>query len=322
LFLQGEKKMSKLKISIVSSCFNEEDNVEELCSRVKKQMLKYKNKYNYEQILVDNHSTDGTAQKLRELAKNDKHIKVILNARNFGHIRSPYWAMINATGDAIIYMASDLQDPPELIDDFIAKWEQGFKIVLAQKNKSEESIIMNFVRKSYYRLLNYINDSGAELIKNCTGFGLYDRQVVDIIKSIDDPYPFVRGIIGEIGFEKAIVEFTQPPRKKGKSKNNFYTLYDNAMLGIVKHSKVPLRLMTFCGFILSLLSLLVSLGYLLAKIIWWDSFHLGTAPILIGIFFFASVQLFFMGMLGEYIGAIYTRVDKKPVVVEKERINF
>jgi len=314
--------MSKLKISIVSSCFNEEDNVEELCSRVKKQMLKYKNKYNYEQILVDNHSTDGTAQKLRELAKNDKHIKVILNARNFGHIRSPYWAMINATGDAIIYMASDLQDPPELIDDFIAKWEQGFKIVLAQKNKSEESIIMNFVRKSYYRLLNYINDSGAELIKNCTGFGLYDRQVVDIIKSIDDPYPFVRGIIGEIGFEKAIVEFTQPPRKKGKSKNNFYTLYDNAMLGIVKHSKVPLRLMTFCGFILSLLSLLVSLGYLLAKIIWWDSFHLGTAPILIGIFFFASVQLFFMGMLGEYIGAIYTRVDKKPVVVEKERINF
>ena len=284
--------MSKLKISVVSSCFNEEDNVEELCSRVKKQMLKYKNKYNYEQILVDNHSTDSTAQKLRELAKNDKHIKVILNARNFGHIRSPYWAMINATGDAIIYMASDLQDPPELIDDFITKWEQGFKIVLAQKNKSEESFIMNFIRKSYYRLLNYINDSGAELIKNCTGFGLYDRQVVDIIKSIDDPYPFVRGIIGEIGFEKAIVEFKQPLRKKGKSKNNFYTLYDNAMLGIVKHSKVPLRLMTFCGFLLSLLSLLVSFGYLLAKIIWWNSFHLGTAPILIGIFFFANFPIF------------------------------
>lgn len=314
--------MEKLKISIVSSCYNEEDNVEELCQRVKQQMAKYKNKYDYEQILVDNHSTDNTAQKLRSLAKKDKHIKVILNARNFGHIRSPYWAMINATGDAIIYMASDLQDPPELIEKFIKEWEKGFKIVLAQKNKSKENPFMNYVRKSYYRLLNYINDSGAELIRNCTGFGLYDKKVVDIIKQIDDPYPYIRGLIGEIGFEKSIVEFTQPLRKKGKSKNNFYTLYDNAMLGIVKHSKVPLRLMTFSGFVLSLISLLISLGYLFAKLLYWDTFHLGTAPLLIGIFFFASVQLFFMGILGEYIGAIYTRVDKKPVVVEKERINF
>ena len=315
--------MNKLKkISIVSSCFNEEDNVEELAQRVKKQMDKYEGKYDWEQILVDNHSTDNTEQKLRLLAKNDKHIKIILNARNFGHIRSPYWAIINASGDAVIYMASDLQDPPELIEKFIKKREKGYKIVLGQKNQSEESFCFSFVRKCYYWFINFINDTGVELAKNCTGFGLFDRKVVDIIKSTEDPYPYIRGLVCEIGFEKALIPFVQPQRKRGFSKNNFYTLYDNAMIGIVKHSKVPLRIMTFAGFLLSGLSFLLSLGCFIAKILYWDKFHMGTAPILVGIFFFASVQLFFMGILGEYIGAIYTRIDKKPIVVEKERINF
>ncbi len=310
------------KISIVSSCFNEAENVDELYERVKAQMEKYKGKYDYEQILLDNASTDDTADKLRALAKKDKHVKVILNARNFGHIRSPYWGIINATGDAVIYMASDLQDPPELIADFIGKWEEGYKIVLGQKNQSKESPIFFAVRKCFYWFINRINDTGSELVKNCTGFGLYDRQVVEIFKSTEDTYPYLRGLICEIGFDKALIPFVQPVRKRGFSKNNFYTLYDNAMIGIVKHSKVPLRIMTFAGFVFSGFSLLLSIGYFVAKLLYWDSFHFGIAPILISIYFFASIQLFFMGILGEYIGAIYTRVDKKPIVVEKERINF
>ena len=315
--------MSNLKkISIVSSCFNEEDNVEELAQRVKKQMDKYEKKYDWEQILVDNHSTDNTEQKLRQLARKDKHIKIILNARNFGHIRSPYWAIINGSGDAVIYMASDLQDPPELIEKFIKKWEEGYLIVLGQKQQSEEGFLFSFVRKCFYWFINKINDTGADLVKQCTGFGLFDRKVIDIMKSTEDTYPYLRGLLCEIGFEKALIPFIQPKRKKGFSKNNFYTLYDNAMIGIVKHSKVPLRIMTFAGFLLSGLSFLLSLGYFIAKILYWDKFHMGTAPILIGMFFFASVQLFFMGVLGEYIGAIYTRIDKKPIVIEKERINF
>lgn len=310
------------KISIVSSCFNEEENVDELYARVKKQMEPYREKYAYEHILVDNCSTDRTADKLRQLAKKDKHVKVILNARNFGHIRSPYWAIINGSGDAVIYMASDLQDPPELIPEFIKKWEDGYKIVLGQKSQSEEGFVFSLVRKAFYWFINLINDTGSELVKNCTGFGLFDRQVVDIIKSTDDPYPYIRGLLCEIGFDKALIPFIQPARKRGFSKNNFYTLYDNAMIGIVKHSKVPLRLMTFTGFVLSALSMLAAFGYLLAKLIYWNTFHMGTAPIIIGMFFFASVQLFSLGIIGEYIGAIYTRVDKKPIVVEKERLNF
>jgi len=310
------------KISIVSSCFNEEDNVFELYKKVKEQMEKYSEKYEWEQILVDNCSTDNTAQKLKELADLDSRVKVILNARNFGHIRSPYWAMINASGDAVIYMASDLQDPPELIPQFIEKWEQGYKYALGQKTQSEENFVFFTVRKLFYWLLNTIADDDTHLLKNCTGFGLFDKQIIEIIKQYDDPYPYIRGLICDIGFEKALIPFTQPSRKRGFTKNNFYTLYDNAMIGIVKHSKVPLRLMTFLGFTFSALSMLIALVYLVYKLLNWDNFELGLAPLIIGLFFFGSVQLFCLGIIGEYIGAIYTRVNKKPVVVEKERINF
>ncbi len=310
------------KISLVSSCYNEEENLDTLYERVTKAIEPFCDKYEFEYILLDNGSTDKTEQKLRELAQKDKRIKVILNTRNFGHIRSPYYGMIQSSGEAIIYLASDLQDPPELIKDFIEKWEQGYKIVLGKKTKSEETLLMFLIRSAYYEFLSRIADDDSGLVKNCTGFGLYDKKVIDIIKNMQDPYPYIRGLICDIGYEKAFVEFTQPARKRGITKNNFYTLYDNAMLGIVKHSKVPLRIMTFLGFGFSFLSLLTAFLYFILKLIFWEQFTLGMAPIIISLFFFASVQLFCLGVLGEYIGAIYTRVNTKPVVVEKERINF
>ena len=310
------------KISLVSSCNNEEENIDVLYERTMKSIESFEKKYEFEYILLDNGSTDNTAEKLRELAQKDSRVKVILNARNFGHIRSPYYGMLQATGDAIIYLASDLQDPPELIPEFIEKWEQGYKIVLGQKTESKESLIFFLVRSAYYELIARIADDDTNLVKNCTGFGLYDKRVIDIVRSLDDPYPYLRGLICDIGFEKAFVEFKQPLRKRGITKNNFYTMYDNAMVGVVKHSKVPLGLMAFLGFGFSFLSLAVAFLYFILKLVFWNDFALGMAPIIISIFFLASVQLFCMGVLGEYIGAIYTRVNKKPVVVEKERINF
>lgn len=310
------------KISIVSSCYNEAENVDILYERVKAEMSKYEGKYEWEQILVDNGSKDDTAEKLKTLATKDKHVKVIINARNFGHIRSPYWSIINGSGDAIIYMASDLQDPPELIPKFIEKWEQGYKMALGQKIASKESKSMFFLRKLFYFFMRHIVDDDTEQIKQCTGFGLYDRQIVDIMRSIDDPYPYLRGLICDIGFEKAVITFVQPCRERGVTHNNFYTLYDNAMIGIVKHSKVPLRMAAFSGFILSGISMLIAFIYFIYKLCFWDTFNIGQAPLLIGLFFFSSVQLFFIGIVGEYVGAIYTRVNKKPIVVEKERINF
>ena len=310
------------KISLVSSCFNEGENVENLYKRVMKQIECFQDRYEFEYILLDNGSSDNTAEKLRQIASMDKRVKVIINARNFGHIRSPYYGICQAYGDCVIYLASDLQDPPELIEKFIKKWEEGYKIVLGQKNKSRENPLMFLVRKFYYNLISSICDDGTNLVKNCTGFGLYDKTVVDIFRDIEDPYPYLRGQICDIGFEKALVEFEQPKREKGITKNNFYTLYDNAMLGIVKHSKVPLRLMTMLGFVTSLVSITIAFIYFILKILFWNMFDFGLAPIIISLFFLGSVQLFCIGILGEYIGAIYTRIDKKPLVVEKERINF
>lgn len=310
------------KISIVSSCYNEEENIFPLYEKVQEVIYPFKDKYEFEFILLDNGSTDQTEKKLRELAQKDKEVKVILNARNFGHIRSPYYGLTQASGDAVIYMASDLQDPPTLIPEFIKKWEQGYKIVLGKKVQSKETFFLFMIRNAYYEFISRIADDDTNLVKNCTGFGLYDKEIIDIIRKIDDPYPYLRGLICDIGFEKAFIEFHQPLRLHGVTKNNFYTLYDNAMIGIVKHSKVPLRFMTFMGFGCSFLSLIVAIFYFILKLIFWNEFALGMAPIIISIFFLASIQLFCMGILGEYIGAIYTRVNKKPIVVEKERINF
>ncbi len=314
--------MAKKKISIISSAFNEQDNVRELYTRVKAEMAKHADKYDYEQIVLDNASTDNTLTELRKVATGDKNFKVIANARNFGHIRSPYYGILQCQGDAVIYLASDLQDPPELISQFIEQWEKGYLVVLGQKQQTSESPLFFLVRKAYYTLLNLVNDSGAQLPTNCTGFGLFDKQVIDQLRQLNDPYPYLRGLVCELGYSKTLVPFTQPTRKRGLTKNNFYTLYDNAMIGFTNHSKVPLRLAAFIGFVVGGLSLLLALIYLILKLIYWNHFPMGTAPILLAVLFFSSVQLLFLGILGEYIGAILTQVLKRPLVIEKERINF
>lgn len=310
------------KICIVSSCYNEENNLDELYERTTRQMNNYINKYEFEYILLDNGSTDGTANKLKELAKKDKRIKVIINSRNFGHLRSPFYGILQANGDAVISIVSDLQDPPELIPELIKKWEDGNEIVLLQKQESEEYGLMFFLRKLYYNILAKITDNGVVLAKNCIGSGLFDKKAVDEMRKIDDPYPFFRGLLCELGFNRAYIPFKQPTRKHGKSGNNLYTLYDLGMTGIIKYSKVPLRMMAFCGFTMSIITFTLSIFYFLWKLFNWNTFSFGVAPIIISILFLGSIQLFCLGILGEYIGAIYTRIDKKPLVIEKERINF
>ncbi|WP_374349178.1 glycosyltransferase family 2 protein [Thermomonas sp.] len=309
--------MTKL-ISVVTPMFNEEANVVALCERVAAVMASLP--YDYEHICIDNCSQDRTAALLRERAARDPRLKVIINTRNFGHIRSPYHALLQANGDAAVVLAGDLQDPPELIPELIRKWEQGYKSVMTVKPESTESSAMSFIRKAYYRTISRISD--VPLVDNATGAGLYDRAVLDVLRRIKDPYPYARGLISEIGFPVATVPFVKPRRSGGVTSQNFYTLYDLAMLGITKHSKVPLRLMTMLGFALACISLLVAFAYLLAKLLYWNQFQMGTAPVLIGIFFFGAVQMFFLGLLGEYIGAIQTQVRNLPLVVEAERINF
>ncbi len=305
-------------ISIVTPCYNEEENIDELYKRVVAVMGEQP--YDYEHICIDNCSTDGTVKKIKELAAGDKRLKLIANVRNFGHIRSPYHGILQSSGDACILIASDLQDPPEIISEFINKWEQGYKIVMAVKPASEEPVLMFFLRKQYYRFISRISE--VPLVQNSTGSGLFDRNVIEILRTIRDPYPYFRGLLSEIGFPIAVVPFKQPKRKRGVTKNNFYTLYDLAVLGITNHSKVPLRLMAMSGFILAFLSVLVAIFYLVAKLLFWDSFQLGVAPVLIGIFFFGAVQAFFIGIVGEYVSSIHTHVRNMPLVIESERVNF
>jgi glycosyltransferase involved in cell wall biosynthesis len=309
----------KKKISLVTPCFNEEDNAHAIYTAVKK-VMSAKPEYDYEHIFIDNHSSDKTVSILKQIATEDKNVKIIVNLRNFGHIRSPYYGLLQSTGDATILIVADLQDPPELINEFISNWEKGSKIVVGVKNESKESFLMFAIRKNFYNLINRLSDT--KLIKNYTGFGLYDKQVIDILKTIDDPYPYFRGLVCDIGFEIVKIPYVQPQRFRGITKNNFYTLYDIAMLGITNHSKVPLRLATMVGFVASLLSLLVALVYFVYKLFYWDSFTLGSAPLIIGVFLFSAVQLMFIGIIGEYVGSIHTQVLKRPLVIEKERVNF
>ncbi len=310
---------SKKFISIVTPCYNEELNVEELYNQVRQVMGELPG-YRYEHIFIDNASTDRTVEVLKRIAKVDKNVKIIINIRNFGHLRSPYYGLQQASGDAAILLVADLQDPPLLIKDLLNKWEEGSMIVVAVKNKSEENKLMFNVRKLYYNLIKKFSD--IEQIKNFTGFGLYDQKFIEILRTLKEPYPYFRGLITELGFNRAEITYIQPVRKNGKTSNNFYSLYDLAMLGFVNHSKIPLRLASFIGFGMSLVSMLVAVIYFVYKLLFWNRFEVGLAPLIIGMFFFASVQLFFIGILGEYIGAIYTQVKQRPLVIEKERINF
>ena len=308
------------KISITSGCFNEEQNIPGLYERVLAVLKKFP-EYDYEFIIEDNCSTDGTREVLREIAAKDPKFKVILNSNNFGHIRSPFNALIQATGDAAVWMCSDLQEPPEVIEEFILKWQQGYKVVAGVRSGTKASLVLEFFRKCYYSMLAKAS-SDAQVIPKFTGFGLYDRCFIDALKKFQDPYPYFRGLVSEIGFKRAEVPFVQEKRKHGKTKNNFFTLYDMAMTGFVNHTKLPLRLAVFSGFIIAFLSLLAAFGYFIYKCCNWNSFQVGMAPMVIGLFFFSAVQLIFIGILGEYIGAIYTQVKNKPLVIEEERINF
>jgi len=311
--------MEQKLISIVTPCYNEQDNIRDVVQAVRGVFAELSG-YRYEHLFIDNASTDRTVADLRELAAQDKHIKVIVNTRNFGHIRSGTHGYLAAQGDAVIPLVADLQTPPQLIKAFLEQWEAGYKIVVGVRKQTQGSFLLSWLAKFYYKVIGRLSDT--RLVENFMGFGLFDRQVIELIRQMDDPYPYVRGLIAEIGYPTAEIEYVQPPRKKGKTKNNFYSLYDLAMLGITNHSKVPLRLAAMMGFVFAIISLLVGLGYLVYKLIYWQWFSLGLAPVVIGLFFFASVQLFFLGIIGEYIGSIHTQVLRRPLVIEKERINF
>lgn len=305
-------------ISIVTPLYNEEENVDELCERIRNVMAKLP--YDYEHLCIDNCSSDDTVNILRDRAKLDENLKVIINTRNFGYIRSSYHAMLQANGDAVVLIASDLQDPPEMIIDFIALWESGYKTVMAVKPESEESRVIFALRKAYYKIIGKIAE--VNLIPNATGSGLFDKLVIKNLKKINDPYPYFRGLVCEIGYPIATVPFKQPRRTKGITSQNFYSLYDMAMLGVTKNSKVPLRLMVIFGFGLSLLSFSIAIFYFIAKILYWESFELGFAPLLIGLFFFSAINMLFLGLIGEYVSAIFTQVRNLPHVFESSRINL
>ncbi len=308
------------KVSIVVPCFNEEENVVPLSEAIIRTFQEELPGYDYEIIFIDNDSQDKTRGLLKEMCAGNSKIKAILNAKNFGQFNSPYYGLLQITGDCGILVAADFQDPIEMIPKFVKEWEKGYKIVCGIKTSSRESKWMYFFRSCYYKMIKRL--SQVEQIEHFTGFGLYDRKFIEVLKQLDDPTPFLRGIVAELGFRRKDLEYTQPKRRAGKTSNNFYRLYDAAMLSITSYTKVGLRLATLVGFLCAAFSMAVAAVYLVLKLIYWDRFIAGTAPILIGMFLLGSVQLFFIGMLGEYVLTINSRVMKRPLVVEEERINF
>ena len=308
------------KISVMIPCYNELENVVPMSEAVVEQFEKNLPEYDYELVFIDNCSTDGTRDKLEVICAKNKNIKAIFNAKNFGQFNSPFYGMCQTTGDATITMCCDFQDPVDLIPQFVREWEKGYKIVSAIKTSSEESGIMYFLRSCYYKMIRKMSD--VEQIEHFTGTGLYDKSFIEVLRKLDDPTPFLRGIVAELGPQRKDVYYRQAERRAGKTHNNWYRLYDAAMLSFTSYTKIGLRLATIFGFIFSALNMLVALGYFIAKLIWWEEFSMGTAPMLIGIFFTGSVQLFFLGLLGEYILNINTRSMHRPLVVEERRINF
>ena len=305
-------------ITIITPTFNEVGNIEKLSLRIKE--ICELNNINYEQIIIDNDSTDGTIEMIRKLTSKYKSIKAIINQSNFGHIKSPYYALLQSQGDATIAMTSDFQSPPELIVDYYNKWISGSKVVLGRRKEVSDVYFLKIIKFFYYNLISKISNHKIE--KNVTGEGLYDKSVLNVLRSIKDPYPYIRGLIFELGFKIDFVDFDQPVREKGLSKNNFYTLFDMGLLGIVKHSNILLRLMILSGFFFGVLSLLTAFGFLFYKILFWESFQLGLAPILIGFFGLTAIQIMIIGLIGEYISTVLSYSKNLPLVIEKERINF
>ena len=308
------------KISIVVPCYNEEENVVPLSQAIVSMFQKDLPGYEYELLFIDNDSHDKTRDLIRELCGRDPGIKGIFNAKNFGQFNSPYYGMLQTTGDCTILMAADFQDPVEMIPKYVRAWEEGYKIVIGIKKSSQENKIMYWLRSCYYKLIKKLSD--VEQIEHFTGFGLYDKRFIEVLRDLDDPTPFLRGIVAELGFRRKEIPYEQPKRRAGKTSNNFYRLYDAAMLSITSYTKVGLRLATIFGFICSGISIVVALIYLVMKLIWWDRFPAGMAPMLIGMLFLGSIQIFFIGLVGEYILTINSRVMKRPLVIEEERINF
>lgn len=307
------------KISVLVPCYNEEENVIAISDAIIQELEKLE-KYDYEIVFIDNSSTDNTQKLISDLCNNNKKIKAIFNCRNFGQFNSPYYGLLQTTGDCTILMCADFQDPIDMIPKFVKEWEDGYKIVIGIKNKSKENKLMYFIRSCYYKIISKMSDT--EQIQHFTGFGLYDKEFIKVLQDLDDPTPFLRGIVAELGFKRKEIPYEQEKRKAGKTKNNFYTLYDAAMLSFTSYTKAGLRLATFAGAIVSLLSFIIGLIYLIMKLIYWDRFAAGTIPILIGMCFLGAIQLFFIGFLGEYIISINSRVMKRPLVVEEKRINF
>ena len=301
-------------------CYNEAENVGPISRAVTEILEKELPQYDYELVFIDNDSTDGTRDIIRGLCADNPRIKAILNARNFGQFNSPYYGMLQVTGDCVIEMVADFQDPVEMIPKYIHEWEKGYKIVIGIKTSSKENRLMYWLRSCYYKTIKKLSD--VEQIEHFTGSGLYDREFIEVLRSLDDPTPFLRGIVAELGYRRKEIPYEQPRRRAGKTHNNFYRLYDAAMLSVTSYTKAGLRLATIFGSICAVVSMLIAMVYLVMKLIWWDRFPAGMAPMLIGMLFLGSVQLFFIGFLGEYIMSINQRVMKRPLVIEEERINF
>jgi len=306
-----------MKISIVTPTYNEEDNIKPLSEKIFQIMTNLN--INYEQIIIDNCSTDSTQTRIRELAKKNKNIKAIFNLHDYGQARSPYYAMINATGDAVVWMDSDFQNPPEVIIDLIQKWKNGSQVVLLRRQKSEGSFLLRASKGLFYKIMNYFSNNNPE--PYVTGVGIYDRSAINILKTIQDPAPYLRGLIFELGLDISYHDYEQKKRNYGKTKNNFFTLFDFALTGLVKHTQV-LRLMIYIGIFLSLILFIISIIFLILKLIFWNTFSFGLAPIIIGLFFIGAIQILFLGLIGEYISIILTYNKNLPLVLEKERINF
>lgn len=308
------------KISILIPCYNEEENIEDMVAEIEKVFKNELTNYNYEIVFIDNASEDKTQKIIERCCNKNNNVKAIFNVKNFGQFNSPYYGILQTDGDCTISLACDFQEPVELITKFVEEWEKGHKIVIGVKNKSKEKRLMFFLRSCYYKIVKKL--SNVKQIEHFTGFGLYDKEFIDILRKIDDPTPFMRGLVAEYGYKIKEIPYEQQLRKAGKTKNNLYTLYDAAMLSFTSYTKIGLRLATFCGLIVSIFSFIIGIIYLILKILYWDIFSAGSAPILIGTFFLGAVQLFFIGFLGEYIMAINERVKNRPLVIEEKRINF
>ena len=311
---------NKKTISVMIPCYNEVENARPIYEAVRDEITTNLPEYNYEILFIDNKSQDGTREILRQICKEDKHVKAIFNAKNFGQFNSPYYGILNTSGDCTVTICADFQDPVEMIPVFVREWEKGYKIVIGRKTKSQESKLMYFLRGCYYKIIRKM--SSVEMIEQFTGFGLYDKSFVNVLRELKDPTPFIRGIVAELGPERKEVEYTQPQRRAGKTHNNWYSLFDAAMLSFTSYTKVGMRIAEFVGFGIAALSFLIGVAFLVVKLIYWDRFVAGYAPMMVSLFFMGGIQLAFMGFIGEYIMAMNTRIMNRPLVVEECRLNF